>query len=312
MTRHTYGPKEPLHGKDAYQLSSAERPSSSNSESEERRLLRRIGQWDMLEHPADGRYWTHEIDALLARQSTGWVAIQDNCERVLHLSRAHGWRVDEVLTEPNAAPRDGAGPESAAPQPSTADRSTAPSQEGVGPGEVAVAADSPDTPSTDAVHYGCALYERDVERYRDMAEHARSLERHRNEALGRERLANMRADQAEEARDAAREIANEATLLLEGQGAQSATGECKWSEDGDGVWNTDCGQAWVFDDGGTLKDHSVNFCYHCGRRAADKTASDKGQGLPDYPLALVPGCKWPECDCKGRWECSAATESRKS
>jgi hypothetical protein len=69
-----------------------------------------------------------------------------------------------------------------------------------------------DTPETDNVHYGCALYESDVERYRDMAEHARSLERQRNEALGRERLANMRADQADEAMDAAREVANRETL----------------------------------------------------------------------------------------------------
>jgi predicted metal-binding protein len=41
-------------------------------------------------------------------------------------------------------------------------------------------------------------------------------------AIERERLATMRADQAEEARDAAREIANEATLLLEGQAVPSA------------------------------------------------------------------------------------------
>ena len=146
------------------------------SESEERRLLRRIGQWDMLEHHADGRYWTHEIDALLARQSTGWVAIQDNCERVLRLSRAHGWRVEEVLTEP------------AAPQPLTADPETAPSNEGVGPGEVAVAADSPSekhsegaTPRTDAFSNPSTYGEADtfvaVDDYNSLLESHDQLER---------------------------------------------------------------------------------------------------------------------------------------
>jgi len=69
-----------------------------------------------------------------------------------------------------------------------------------------------DTPETDSVHYGCALYESDVERYRDMAEHARQLERELNAAVDRERLANMRADQAEEAREAAQEVAGRETL----------------------------------------------------------------------------------------------------
>jgi hypothetical protein len=31
----------------------------------------------------------------------------------------------------------------------------------------------------------------------------------------------------------------------------------------------------------------------------------KAKGLPPYPLELVAGCKWPGCDCPGRWECDA-------
>ena len=297
-------------------------PQSSPSESPERQPLREALELiaeQCEEHPlympdatetdlereggdaASVTYWAQTArKALLARpegQPTGWVAIQDNRERVLHLSRAHGWRVEEVLTEPNAAgqgnvatqpsaegrvptsPPAPAAPESAAPQPSTATVSTAPSNEGVGPGEVAVAADSPsekpqpsDTPETDNVHYGCALYESDVERYRDMAEHASSLERQRNEALGRERLANMRADQAEEARDAAREIANEATALLEAPvSATLATRELA------NIANAERFNRERFRDDTEFADWAVSRCKHA-LAAADKTASDKGQG----------------------------------
>ena len=33
------------------------------------------------------------------------------------------------------------------------------------------------TPETDEVHYGCAIYDDDISRYRDMAEHAQTIER---------------------------------------------------------------------------------------------------------------------------------------
>lgn len=36
----------------------------------------------------------------------------------------------------------------------------------------------------------------------------------------------------------------------------------------------------------------------------DGTAT-KPKPLPDYPLKPVAGCKWPGCDCPGRWDCKA-------
>jgi hypothetical protein len=38
------------------------------------------------------------------------------------------------------------------------------------------------------------------------------------------------------------------------------------------------------------------------------TRDTKAKGLPDYPLKPVAGCKWPGCDCPGRWDCNATTE----
>lgn len=35
------------------------------------------------------------------------------------------------------------------------------------------------------------------------------------------------------------------------------------------------------------------------------SASSPAKGLPPYPLEPVPGCKWPACDCPGRWDCNA-------
>jgi hypothetical protein len=39
---------------------------------------------------------------------------------------------------------------------------------------------------------------------------------------------------------------------------------CKWKHDGD-YWETECGQQWVFDDGGP-EENGAAFCYACGGR----------------------------------------------
>jgi hypothetical protein len=53
---------------------------------------------------------------------------------------------------------------------------------------------------------------------------------------------------------------------------------CEWLCDEDGIWHTGCGQVWVFDDGGTLKDHHVKFCYHCGAHAVDPQYGNEEKG----------------------------------
>lgn len=42
-----------------------------------------------------------------------------------------------------------------------------------------------------------------------------------------------------------------------------------------------------------------------GPNAQDNSGSitDKPKGLPPYPLAHLPGCEWPVCNCNGRWNC---------
>lgn len=37
--------------------------------------------------------------------------------------------------------------------------------------------------------------------------------------------------------------------------------------------------------------------------APSPLARSEPKGLPDYPLAHLPGCEWPVCDCNGRWNC---------
>ena len=215
----------------------------SHTESEERRLLRSVLKEARTPAPLFA-----EIDALLARHPTGWVAIYRDAEDVLHFSRAKGWRVEEVMTE------------SAAPQPLTADPETAPSNEGVGPGEVAVAADSShehtpphtatssstgvendpmpgeklqrDSPTwdeVDAIRKGKSdidLAERIWQLERELAEMSAINHRLAANQIGLQSATAYWKDKAE----AAQEIANEATLLLEGQGAQSATGWIACSE----------------------------------------------------------------------------------
>lgn len=44
---------------------------------------------------------------------------------------------------------------------------------------------------------------------------------------------------------------------------------CTWDEDEDGVWTTACGEAWVFNDGGsTPAENNVRFCHSCGKGCA--------------------------------------------
>ena len=40
---------------------------------------------------------------------------------------------------------------------------------------------------------------------------------------------------------------------------------CEWAHNEDGgFWDTECGQSWLFDDGGPKENH-MNFCHCCGK-----------------------------------------------
>lgn len=40
---------------------------------------------------------------------------------------------------------------------------------------------------------------------------------------------------------------------------------CEWAHnEDDGFWDTECGQSWLFDDGGPKENH-MNFCHCCGK-----------------------------------------------
>jgi len=39
---------------------------------------------------------------------------------------------------------------------------------------------------------------------------------------------------------------------------------CSWTVDDDGVWNTECGQAFVLEDG-SPKENFMKYCCYCGR-----------------------------------------------
>lgn len=43
------------------------------------------------------------------------------------------------------------------------------------------------------------------------------------------------------------------------------TEKCKWSEDGDGVWDTSCGERFEFVDGGP-PENGFEFCPYCGKK----------------------------------------------
>lgn len=62
---------------------------------------------------------------------------------------------------------------------------------------------------------------------------------------------------------------------------------CNWRSDDDGVWHTGCGQAWVFNDGGTPKDHKAHYCYHCGSKVVENRAenSDDAEFGMSEPVA---------------------------
>ena len=40
---------------------------------------------------------------------------------------------------------------------------------------------------------------------------------------------------------------------------------CEWAHnEDDGFWDTECGQSWLFDDGGPKENH-MNFCHCCSK-----------------------------------------------
>ncbi len=41
-------------------------------------------------------------------------------------------------------------------------------------------------------------------------------------------------------------------------------GSCCWTDDGDGLWETECGEAFVFTDGGPAE-NKAKFCPYCGK-----------------------------------------------
>jgi len=56
---------------------------------------------------------------------------------------------------------------------------------------------------------------------------------------------------------------------------------CQWTEDDDGVWDTECGNAFVFTDGGP-SDNNLLFCPYCGaalRGGSPYTTAVEGGGL---------------------------------
>ena len=40
--------------------------------------------------------------------------------------------------------------------------------------------------------------------------------------------------------------------------------KCKWTEDTDGYWRSECGDAFVFNEG-TPPENGFNFCCFCGK-----------------------------------------------
>jgi hypothetical protein len=40
---------------------------------------------------------------------------------------------------------------------------------------------------------------------------------------------------------------------------------CIWTQYDDGVYETECGEAFVFNDGGPAENNAI-YCYHCGRK----------------------------------------------
>lgn len=46
---------------------------------------------------------------------------------------------------------------------------------------------------------------------------------------------------------------------------------CTWTQDGDGIWQTSCGEGFVFDcDGPT--GNKLKFCCYCGKALVEATA----------------------------------------
>lgn len=58
---------------------------------------------------------------------------------------------------------------------------------------------------------------------------------------------------------------------------------CTWSEDDDGVWSTGCDNAFILTEGGTPKEHEMNFCCYCGKIIAFEryTAPSESEGEPN-------------------------------
>lgn len=44
---------------------------------------------------------------------------------------------------------------------------------------------------------------------------------------------------------------------------------CEWRMNSDGYWDTECGQAFVSEDGGTAAEHKFKFCCYCGGALID-------------------------------------------
>lgn len=67
---------------------------------------------------------------------------------------------------------------------------------------------------------------------------------------------------------------------------------CTWTEDGDGVWETACGEAYCFTDGGPRENRS-RFCPYCGKPLAVKAKEDAGESTSYHDA---------DCEC---WRCVA-------
>ena len=48
---------------------------------------------------------------------------------------------------------------------------------------------------------------------------------------------------------------------------------CRWTEDEDGVWHSDCGHAFVLNDG-TPSENGMRWCSYCGAKLKQRTFKD--------------------------------------
>jgi hypothetical protein len=59
-------------------------------------------------------------------------------------------------------------------------------------------------------------------------------------------------------------------------GEVSAHSICHWTEDINGVWDTDCGKAFVLDEGGP-EDNGMIYCCYCSKTLVEVTYKEEDE-----------------------------------